>query len=605
MIQQIMQVLVFMLALWRGWRIWSRGSTTLMLSTSREYFICALATTRTHPSFEQGRGAAYGELWFFKEYFMLRILSCSKRGSACFALSLSYFLPAAGWAVDLPISTQWAVVSEPQAPTNICASLSADLQSTNGSLDAVDADGKNTHPDQERLQAAINACSAGAVKLVMGEGAKDAFLTGPLALKTDVILWIDKGVTLFASRDPKDYDTGEGDCGTANDSGKKTCKPLIEAKDTQNAGIIGDGRIDGRGGSLLLSGENAAKRSWWDVAWQSKQGLKQHAFRLLQIDGGQDFTLHNISLMNSPNFHVVSNGLDGLLAWGIKILTPSAVYTRPGYACPEGTTPDKLTPATCFTPDTVKNTDGFDPGQSSRVLLAHSYISTGDDHVAIKAGGDKPSMQMTFANNHFYYGHGMSIGSETNSGVKDIAVFGLVMDGFDSPNGNGLRIKSDPSRGGKVTNISYSDVCMRNVRFPMIFDTHYSDKTGNLLPDYSGITVRNLKYTGSKAYGGGYIAIRGIHQDSQYLPLGLILDTIQFDGAQPTILGSTDISGKEKPSYAHITLGPGPVSFADKLVADVGARFKITNLMDGLPTDEMDCSSAFVPFSSVMEGAPM
>lgn len=540
---------------------------------------------------------------------MPRTLSGSKRNAAHLvsglALTLSVFSPTASWAADPPVSTQWGVVSEPAAPANICATLNATLQSTNGSLDAVDADGKTPHPDQDRLQAAINACTSGAVKLVVGDGAKDAFLSGPLTLKSDVTLWIDKGVTLFASRDPKDYDTGEGDCGIANESSKKTCKPLIEAKDTKNAGIVGEGRIDGRGGSLLLSGDNAGKRSWWDVAWQSKQGLKQHAFRLLQINGGQDFTLHDVTLMNSPNFHVASDGLDGLLAWSIKILTPSAVYTKPGYACPEGTTPDKLTPATCFTPDTVKNTDGFDPGQSSRVLLAYSYISTGDDHVAIKAGGKKPSTQMTFAHNHFYYGHGLSIGSETNSGVEDISVYDLVMDGFDSPNGNGLRIKSDPSRGGKVTNVIYGDVCMRNTRYPLVFDTHYSDKTGNLLPDFSGITVRNFKYMGSKADGGGYLVFRGLQQDGQYLPLGLTLDTVQFEGKQPVILGSPQIAANEKPSYAHITLGPGPVSFADALKPDVAARFKVTNLMDGMPADEMDCYAAFVPFSSVVEGAPI
>ncbi len=536
---------------------------------------------------------------------MPRILSRAKYHSVCLAFSFSVLAPAAVWAANPPVSTQWGVVNEPDYPANLCATLSAGLQSTQGSLDAVDADGKTPHPDQERLQAAINACASGAVKLVVGDGGKDAFLSGPLTLKSGVTLWIDKGVTLFASRDPKDYDTGEGNCGTANQSAKKTCKPLIEVKDTQNAGIVGEGRIDGRGGSLLLSGDNAQKRSWWDVAWQSKQGLKQHAFRLVQINGGQDFTLHDITLMNSPNFHVVSDGLDGLLAWGLKILTPSAVYTRPAYACPEGTTPDKITPATCFTPDTVKNTDGFDPGQSQRVLLAYSYISTGDDHVAIKAGGQKPSSQMTFAHNHFYYGHGMSIGSETNSGVEDIAVYDLTMDGYDSPNGNGLRIKSDASRGGKVTNVLFSDVCMRNTRYPMVFDTHYSDNTGNLLPDFSGITVRNLHYTGSKAYDGGYVVLRGIQQDGQYLPLGLVLDTVQFDGAQPTFLGSTDTSGKEKPSNVHVTLGLGPVSFADKLVADPKARFKITNLMDGMPVETLDCSSAFVPFSSVVEGAPI
>ncbi|MFP4897600.1 glycosyl hydrolase family 28 protein, partial [Paraburkholderia sp. EG304] len=84
--------------------------------------------------------------------------------------------------------------------------------------------------------------------------------------------------------------------------------------------------------------------------------------------------------------------------------------------------------ATCFTPDTVKNTDGFDPAQSRNVLLAYSYISTGDDHVAIKARASPGSKNLMFAHNHFYYGHGMSIGSETNAGISNVAIIDLTMD---------------------------------------------------------------------------------------------------------------------------------------------------------------------------------
>jgi polygalacturonase len=111
------------------------------------------------------------------------------------------------------------------------------------------------------------------------------------------------------------------------------------------------------------------------------------------------------------------------------------------------------TPASCFTPDTVKNTDGFDPAQSSNVLLAYSYISTGDDDVAVKSGKDASS-NLNFAHNHFYYGHGMSIGSETNGGLSNLVVSDLSIDGFDSANGNGLCIKSDSSREGKVDTVS-------------------------------------------------------------------------------------------------------------------------------------------------------
>ena len=39
---------------------------------------------------------------------------------------------------------------------------------------------------------------------------------------------------------------------------------------------------------------------------------------------------------------------------------------------------------------------------------------------------------MTISHNHFYWGHGMSIGSETNGGVSKIRVFDLSLDGTDA-----------------------------------------------------------------------------------------------------------------------------------------------------------------------------
>ncbi|MFP4897564.1 glycosyl hydrolase family 28 protein, partial [Paraburkholderia sp. EG304] len=93
-------------------------------------------------------------------------------------------------------------------------------------------------------------------------------------------------------------------------------------------------------------------------------GLHQQNPRLVQVTGGSAFTLYRITLQNSPNFHVVTDGVAGVVAWNIKVLAPSFAYSVSGYACPSGTTPDQKTPATCFTPDTVKNTDGFDPAQS-------------------------------------------------------------------------------------------------------------------------------------------------------------------------------------------------------------------------------------------------
>jgi polygalacturonase len=114
------------------------------------------------------------------------------------------------------------------------------------------------------------------------------------------------------------------------------------------------------------------------------------------------------------------------------------------------------------TPKTARNTDGIDPSSSTNVTIVYCDIATGDDNVAIKTGLT-PAAHMTIAHNHFYSGHGMSIGSGTSGGVSNIRVSDLTLDGTD----NGIPIKSDRSRGGLVQDVSYENVCMRDVTNPV------------------------------------------------------------------------------------------------------------------------------------------
>jgi polygalacturonase len=501
-----------------------------------------------------------------------------------------------------PVKTQWGTVSEPSLPGSVCSTLVAQLTPTGGSLDAVDGGGGlNSKPDTSRIQSAIDGCGTKqAVRLVAGSSGRTAFLTGPITLKSGVTLWVDTGVTLFASRNPKDYDKGAGNCGTADKSSTKTCNPLILAANTKDSGVVGDGIIDGRGGSLLTTGPNAGKRSWWDVAYQTKsQGLIQHNPRMFQINNGSNFTFYRITIQNSPNFHVMTDGLQGFTVWGVKVVTPSAVYTKDNYACPAGTTPDTITPATCFTPDTVKNTDAIDPGQSSNVLMAYTYITTGDDNVAIKAGSAPTSKNLTFAHNHFYYGHGLSIGSETNSNVDQVMVTDLSLDGGDSANNNGIRIKSDSSRGGSVTNVTYDGVCIRNERRPLVFDPFYSSSTGSKYPKFYNIRLANIHSTGSSKYKGGLLTFLGYKVKGQNNLLGITLDNVVFDQA-PTFEPSHN-GGQTSPADANFILGPGPVSFVSLLSS--GKNVTIKNNISA-KIAPYDCTKAFVPLKSVAPTSP-
>jgi polygalacturonase len=79
---------------------------------------------------------------------------------------------------------------------------------------------------------------------------------------------------------------------------------------------------------------------------------------------------------------------------------------------------------------------------------------------------------MVIAHNHIYWGHGISIGSETNAGVTNMEVY----DNSFMHSEEGLRIKSDYARGGEVSNINYKNICIRDADNALLFTTYYSTR---------------------------------------------------------------------------------------------------------------------------------
>jgi polygalacturonase len=373
--------------------------------------------------------------------------------------------------------------------------------------------------DAPRIQSAIDACAPGHAVVLAASNAKRSFVSGPLVLKSGVTLIVDAGATLYASSDPRLFDKGAGNCGT-NDQNGRGCRPLVTAENTRGSGIMGRGSIDGRGGEKILGKEE----SWWQLARRAqKEKTRQNVPRLIQVDKSQDFTMYGILLKNSPNFHVTLNQVDGFTAWGVKIDTPHD----------------------------ARNTDGIDPISSRNVTIAHSWIRTGDDNVAIKGGSNGPTENVSVLHNHFYSGHGMSIGSETNGGVRRVLVDDLSMDGTTS----GLRIKSNDTRGGIVADILYHDVCLRGTKAPIDIYTRYeqAEKPGSLVPDYRDIRMERVH-----SLTPGKIKLQG------------------YDAAHPLRLRLADVVVDGKPEIAsEFAQLSGSASFLGQAAAavDCGARF--------------------------------
>lgn len=536
----------------------------------------------------------------------------------------------------------------------------------------------------EELAKPVYKASKFAVRLVVSNtGPGNGFISGPLVLPSGVTLWIDKGVTLYASRDVMAYSPNVGTyCANTAVSATKAgsssnCLALITGTNLVNSAVMGDGSIDSRGyaeivtsnalyplmktdlscsntyvayaagkvaadgtpcdngGTFVDSKSSSHNMTWWDLAWLGnlvQNGTtgagSQSNFRMMVFNYAKNLTLYKISLNNSANFHVVPSGVDGLTVWGVKVQTPSLA----AFANPAGNGNPLYTGAT-FTEDNVKNTDAFDPGSASKLtsdvlytgsttrssakmsfdgylknfVFAYNYVSTGDDDMALK-GSSNPTPAgsglfsidgkrdvradrkygMMIAHNHIYWGHGISVGSETNAGVTNVEVY----DNAFTHSEEGLRIKSDYARGGEVSNVHYKNICISDATNALLFTPYYSTKAlpaaGPLFPNFHDITLENVRILGNSAVKlQGFQANTGGYNNPQY-PLVMSLTNVVADSPNTMSVTSSDATLTLKGTNIPLT------ATADNRNVLIGTP---TQAVDG--SKVLDCSRAFVDFPAI------
>ena len=493
------------------------------------------------------------------------------------AALLSLWFAAGSVLSGAAVAQDTRTVTEPVIPAS-CVKLEAHLRSTpdvnGGALRSED----ESKLDTERIQKALDGCGGGkAVELAGAPGnlagkAGNAFLTGPLELRDGVTLLIDKGVTLFASRDPKVFDVAKpGDplkCGTreprptsfptfsvnAVARPRGGCHSLITVN-AKNAAIMGQGTIDGRGYAKMLGQED----SWWELARKSQPNDDlYYSVRMIVASHADGLILYGIHLNNSINYHVSVGQTNGFTAWGVHLQTP-------------------VNKKLIGTDNDARNTDGIDPGTSENITITNSFIDNGDDNVAIKQGVS----HMSVVHDHFYSGHGMSIGSETVLGQSFLVVHDITEDHTTS----GIRIKSNVKRGGPVHDLIYKGICMRDVPIPIAISPYYTNQTvepfedpkytGDKVPDYKGITLEDIWSTTP-----GDVLIAGLEGHITEVKL----DHVFIHGIQPTQVHL---------DYAAITAGLTNIPLtADLTKNHVTVTSSVHN--DMLPADP--CKDKFVPY---------
>jgi polygalacturonase len=315
------------------------------------------------------------------------------------------------------------------------------------------AKGDGVTKDTAAIQRAIDECSGGGGTVVLDGGS--VFVSAPLTLHSHMTLSIAAGTTLAGSVDHVDYPDKE----EFKDRGKQA---LLTATNAEDITIRGEGTIDGRG------------ESWWPAPAEPRP-------RLIVFDHSRHIAMEGVTVENSPMWQIVPYYSDDLSFENMKILAPQHSH----------------------------NTDGIDPFSSTRVVIEHVLIDTGDDNVAIKSGQpgspgpDAPSRDITITDCTFLHGHGLSIGSEIAGGVDNVHAERIHFKGTDQ----GVRIKSNRDRGNAdIAHFSFRDITMDDVKTPILISEFYpkipetitEEPMTRLTPQFNDIVIENLTANGAK-----------------------------------------------------------------------------------------------------------
>ncbi|MGN6163491.1 MAG: glycoside hydrolase family 28 protein [Flavisolibacter sp.] len=331
---------------------------------------------------------------------------------------------------------------------------------------------------------AINDCSKnGGGVVVVPSG---LWLTGPLVLKSNVNLHLQRNALLQFTKDFDQYPLVEGNW--EGISQMRNQSP-ISAINATNIAITGYGIIDGGGEAWRMVKKDKLTESQWKKLINSGGIVSEDKKTWYPSEKSlKGATLKNPGAITPDKTRAYYDSVKDFLRPNLLVLT------RCNKILLEGVT-FQNSPAWCLHPlmsenITVRNIsvknpwyaqngDGIDLESCNNVLIENSTFDVGDDGICIKSGRDAagrkramPTQDVMIRNCTVYAAHGgFVIGSEMSGGAKNIWVDDCTFIGTDI----GLRFKTTRGRGGVVENIYVNKIAMKDiVGEAILFDMYYA-----------------------------------------------------------------------------------------------------------------------------------
>ncbi len=314
------------------------------------------------------------------------------------------------------------------------------------SLNVMDfgAKGNGSTVDTMPIQTAILAAPKGA-RVFIPQG---TYIVGPIFLKSDLTIELEKGATLLYLTDRTQYpilparmtksDGTYFEVASWEGVAAPQYASMITGLNVENVKIIGEGVFDG----------NAQNSDWW-----VKHKIMRGAWRPngLFLVHSKNVALQGVTVKNTPSWNLHPYFSEFIDFIDLKIESP------------------KDSP----------NTDGCDPESCKDVRIIGIDFSVGDDCIALKSGKielgktyKQPCERVIIRNCLMKYGHGaVVLGSEMSGGMKDIDVSQCYFLDTD----RGLRIKTRRGRGKDaiIDGITFNNIYMKGVLTPLVMNMYY------------------------------------------------------------------------------------------------------------------------------------
>jgi polygalacturonase len=342
---------------------------------------------------------------------------------------------------------------------------------------------------------AVESCAnSGGGRVVVPQG---IWLTGPIQLKSNIDLNVERGAVIQFSSRVNDYPLVR-----TTWEGSPAVRRMSPIYGTQllNISITGEGIFDGAGDAWRMVKKSKLTEAEWkklvasggivdkagDTWWPSADAMNG-ALLVRSLDKrGSSVPIEQyaaareylrpvlVSLIECKRVLLDGPTFQNSPAWNIHPLMCEDLVIRN---------------LTVLNPWYSQNGDGLDLDSCRRAAVYNCRFDVGDDAICLKSGRDeygrkrgRPCEEIVISDCVVYHGHGgFTVGSEMSGGVRNVVVRRCTFLGTDL----GLRFKTTRGRGGVVEKIWISDIVMKDIPTDAIgFNMYYSG--GSPIPEPNG-----------------------------------------------------------------------------------------------------------------------